>query len=70
MTEDDVITWIVRGEATVTVATTRGVGQPICWETLVKGGGLDGQTTRYSSHDEAFKGHQTMCARVRAAQAP
>jgi len=42
--------------------------RPILYETLVFGGPLDGEMNRYSTRDEALKGHQLMCERVAAAQ--
>jgi hypothetical protein len=40
-------------------------GPPLLWETMVFGGVLDGAQDRYHTRDEAFRGHQAMCARVR-----
>jgi len=45
-------------------------GPPILWETLVFGGPLDGEMDRYTSLDEARKGHHRMCQRVLDAQRP
>ena len=65
------------GETTVMVSTVFlgldhnwGDGPPILWETLVLGGDLDGEMTRYSSRDDAMRGHQDMCAKVRASLLP
>lgn len=41
-----------------------GVGPPLLFETLVFGGDLDGEMGRYTTWDEAWKGHQTMVSRV------
>jgi len=42
-----------------------GDGPPILWETLVFGGPLDGEMDRYSSYDDAVRGHAAMLARVK-----
>jgi hypothetical protein len=41
-----------------------GQGPPVLWETMVFGGPLDGEQARYTSHADAFVGHQEMCRRV------
>ncbi len=38
---------------------------PVLWETMVFGGVLDGETSRYTSKAAALVGHQRMCERVR-----
>lgn len=45
-----------------------GDGPPIIFETMVFGGELDGEIWRYSTEDQAARGHQLVCAEVRAAQ--
>jgi len=40
-------------------------GPPILFETLVFRGPLDGEMERYSTIEEARKGHEAMCQRVR-----
>jgi hypothetical protein len=42
-------------------------GPPVLWETLVFGGPLNDEMVRYTSRAAALRGHQAMCARVRAA---
>ena len=42
-----------------------GDGPPALWETAVRGGPLDGEDERYTSHDDALAGHAAMLARVR-----
>lgn len=44
-----------------------GDGPPILWETMVFGGPYDKLQRRYTSRDEAFKGHQLICQQVSAA---
>ena len=39
-------------------------GPPILWETMVFGGGLDGEMERYETREEALKGHEKMVLRV------
>ena len=41
-----------------------GNGDPLLFETMVFGGKLDGEQDRYSTWDEAEKGHQEMVKRV------
>jgi hypothetical protein len=41
-----------------------GSGPPVLWETMVFGGLLDGEQIRYTSHADAFEGHQRMCRDV------
>ena len=41
-----------------------GDGPPVLWETLVFGGPLDGEMNRYTSKQDALRGHQAMCERV------
>ena len=55
--------------STVFLATDHsfGTGDPVLWETLVFGGPLDGEMTRYTSRSAAIAGHQAMCRRVAAA---
>jgi hypothetical protein len=70
MDEDDRTGQKVR--ATVFLGTDHnysGKGPPILWETMVFGGPLDGETLRYTSHADAFEGHQETCRRVMAALA-
>lgn len=38
--------------------------KPVLWETMVFGGVLDGEQDRYTSLDDAIRGHQDMCRRV------
>ena len=42
-----------------------GDGPPLLFETLVTGGALDGEMERYSTWDEAERGHQAMLERIR-----
>ena len=42
-------------------------GDPVLWETMVFGGPLDGEQDRYTSRDDAVKGHATFVERVKAA---
>jgi hypothetical protein len=44
-----------------------GEGPPILFETLIFGGPLDGQCSRYVSWDDAEVGHRMLVAKVRAA---
>jgi hypothetical protein len=60
------------GDTTILVSTvflgidhSFGSGRMILWETMVFGGLLDDEQVRYSSRDDAFRGHQEMCTRVR-----
>jgi hypothetical protein len=41
-----------------------GKGPPILWETMVFGGVLDHEMQRYTSKEDALRGHQEMCRRV------
>jgi hypothetical protein len=41
-------------------------GPPLLWETLVRGGLLDGIMRRYTSRAEALRGHQDLCDLVSA----
>lgn len=41
-----------------------GEGPPILWETMVFGGVLDGAQQRYTSREEAYRGHQALCIKV------
>ena len=41
-------------------------GPPLIFETLVFEGPLDGEMLRYSTEEDALKGHEAMCARVKA----
>lgn len=41
-----------------------GDGPPLLWETLVRGGPLDGQGQRYDSFEAAAGGHGTWVAKV------
>lgn len=46
-------------------------GVPVLWETMVFGGPLDGEEERYTSKEDALKGHAAMLERVKlAAQSP
>ena len=45
-----------------------GKGAPVLYETLVFGGQLDGEMTRYTTHEEALAGHSCMVARVKEAE--
>ena len=47
-----------------------GNGPPVLWETLVFGGPLDMEMTRYTSYQAAVTGHQDMCRRVEASLNP
>lgn len=40
---------------------------PLLWETMVFGGPLDGEQARYNSLEDAMGGHNSMVARVLAA---
>ena len=42
-----------------------GNGQPLIFETMVFGGPLDQEEVRYSTWEEAERGHAVMVARVR-----
>jgi len=42
-----------------------GEGPPLLYETLVFGGELDGEMDRYTTREEAERGHREMCERVR-----
>ena len=44
-----------------------GEGPPILYETMVFGGPLDHEEDRYSTAEEAKKGHEAMVERVRGA---
>ncbi len=44
-----------------------GEGPPLLFETMVFGGKLDEEQERYSTWDEAEKGHEGMVERVKAA---
>jgi hypothetical protein len=44
-----------------------GDGPPVLWETLVRGGPLDGKDARYASVAAAVAGHAAMVERVRRA---
>jgi hypothetical protein len=44
-----------------------GMGEPLLFETMVFGGPMDGEQDRYTTWDEAEKGHATMVEKVRAA---
>jgi hypothetical protein len=41
-------------------------GPPLLFETMVFGGLLDGETERYATWEDAERGHQALCLRVRA----
>jgi hypothetical protein len=41
-----------------------GDGPPILWETMVFGGTLDGEQRRYSSKEDAKRGHAEMVKKV------
>ena len=43
-------------------------GPPLIFETLVFGGPYDGEMTRYSTWDEAERGHAAMLAKIGALQ--
>jgi hypothetical protein len=43
---------------------------PVLWETLVFGGPLDGEMRRYTSKEEALKGHEDMLRLVRTGADP
>jgi hypothetical protein len=47
-----------------------GEGPPLIFETMVFGGPHDQYTERYSTEDEARRGHKRIVARLRAAKAP
>jgi hypothetical protein len=42
-----------------------GDGPPVLFETMVFGGDLDQEQVRYSTWDEAERGHDEMCKRVK-----
>jgi hypothetical protein len=44
----------------------RGGGPPLLWETMVFGGPLNGEQQRYSSREDAERGHRELEARVRS----
>lgn len=44
-----------------------GYGPPMLFETMVFGGSLDQKQDRYSRWEEAERGHEEMCKRVRDA---
>lgn len=44
-------------------------GEPIIFETMVFGGPLDHEQDRYSTWDEAIRGHEAMLERVKLALA-
>ena len=46
-----------------------GYGPPLLFETLVFGGELDKEMERYTTWDEAVKGHKVMVKRVEEAEA-
>ena len=41
-----------------------GGGEPLLFETMIFGGAEDGYQDRYSTWDEAVKGHQFACEKV------
>lgn len=43
-----------------------GDGPPILWETMIFGGTLDGEQWRYSSREQAERGHQAIVRLVAA----
>lgn len=43
-----------------------GEGTPLVFETLVFGGEMDGEMDRYSTWDEAERGHEVMVSSLRA----
>lgn len=43
-------------------------GPPILYETLIFGGQLNGDGSRYCSHDDALTGHKMFVKKARAAQ--
>lgn len=43
-------------------------GPPVLWETMVFGGPLDGECRRYTSRDDAIRGHAEICKLVTAAR--
>ena len=45
-----------------------GEGRPLLFETMVFGGEFDEEMDRYSTWEEAEKGHKTMIEKVRQAQ--
>lgn len=47
-----------------------GDGPPLIFETMVFGGPLDEECERYSTLDEARRGHDHMVARVEESEAP
>jgi hypothetical protein len=44
-----------------------GDGLPVLWETMVFGGKLDGEQDRYTSREDAVKGHAAILQRVKEA---
>ena len=45
-----------------------GVGDPVLFETMVFGGKLDQEQVRYTSWEDAKKGHKKMLEKVRATE--
>ena len=41
-----------------------GVGPPLLWESLVFGGEYDGEMRRYTSKEEALRGHKELVGQV------
>lgn len=41
-----------------------GIGSPLFFETMVFGGKYDGEQERYSTWEEAEKGHERICNKV------
>ena len=41
-----------------------GAGPLVLWETMIFGGKLDGEQRRYTSREDAIRGHEEMCALV------
>jgi hypothetical protein len=58
--------------STVFLGIDHGVpeGVPVLWETLIFGGPLNGKMRRYSSREEALKGHKDMLDLARTGSDP
>jgi hypothetical protein len=44
----------------------RGSEKPILFETMIFGGEHDGYLTRYTSYDDAVKGHEIACKAIKS----
>ncbi len=56
--------------STVFIGMDQGFGQgpPLLYETMVFRGPMDGEIDRYSTREEALRGHQEMLNRVKAGE--